>query len=156
MVMHPARILSLLLLAGAAFADVSPRTGPHRIEPARVKLAATLEDHDAGVKSFAVSRDSLLLATGDASGVILVRDLRRMRIVHRIKAKGGAVVSLDFSPDRKFLAAGTTGKDVFIWDLSSELEMVGLKGYAVTHLPVRFSPDGKTLAFRLEAGVVGL
>ena len=67
---------------------------------------------------------------------------------------GAIAQSVAFSPDEKFLAAGTfiapeTGDTVWLWDISQSVtqpKAISLKGHTNNVTSVAFSPDSKALA----------
>lgn len=56
------------------------------------------------------------------------------------------IYSLDFSPDHRCLAAGTTSPDVHIWDAATGDLVTALSGHTSRVTAVAFSPDGTLLA----------
>jgi WD40 repeat protein/tRNA A-37 threonylcarbamoyl transferase component Bud32 len=56
------------------------------------------------------------------------------------------VSSVAFSPDGKWLAAGSTDCTLRLWDTATAREIRTFKGHASTVWSVAFSPDGKQLA----------
>ena len=148
--------LGTLLLVSAAAPDANaPRI---YLDPTRLTHFSTLEGHASDVLSLAVSRDSQRLATGDKDGNVKVWDLRTRQCVRTIPAHtgGGRVVSLDFSPARRILVSGSTDGTARIWDLGTGQRIATIRGWSVTHMPVRFSPDGRKLLYRKGKGVVGI
>ena len=94
------------------------------------------------------SLDLRVIRSGNGS-TITIWDVARGRepaVKHRVKAIIEIVWALAFSPDGQILAAGTSSKEVRLWDLPAGAERPPLRGHRRTVHGVAFSPDGKTLA----------
>jgi WD40 repeat protein/energy-coupling factor transporter ATP-binding protein EcfA2 len=89
--------------------------------------------------------DQNILASGSADGSIIVWDLATGKMIHRIKAHDGEVLSIAFSPDGRFLASGGTDSSVKLWNTANEQSVFEGK-HRNWVLGVAFSPDGKYLA----------
>jgi serine/threonine protein kinase/WD40 repeat protein len=95
------------------------------------------------------SPDSRLLAVNDseyandAISTLLLKDMTGP--IERRVAHCGAMC-LAFSPDGRFLAAGTHPPGVNLVDVAAGTVVAKLKGHLAPALAVAFSPDGKTLA----------
>ena len=63
-----------------------------------------------------------------------------------LRGHNGAIVSIAFSPDAKFLASGSADKTVKVWDLLKSKEHATFAGHVKGVACVSFSPDGKKLA----------
>ncbi len=105
-----------------------------------------LPEHANQVRAVAWSGDSQLLATGDAAGVVQVRDVAADKAVGRMEAHALAVTSLAFEKTgRAIISAGADGR-LRVWDATTGRpagEVVG------SYAPVRcvaVSPDGKHVA----------
>jgi WD40 repeat protein len=78
-----------------------------------------------------------------AAGVCLARAAEETTT---FKGYSGAILSLQFSPDGKTLASGSTDETVRLWDTATGKERATLKGHRGWVNGVAFSPDGKVLA----------
>ncbi len=57
-----------------------------------------------------------------------------------------SILSVAFSPDGKFLAAGDTNGTIHLWQISNAQKLLTCKGHRSWVTSVAFSPDGKILA----------
>jgi len=106
------------------------------------------------VLSIALSKDGRLLATGDGSNCIEIRDAGSFELRSRLVSHLDDVIQLEFSPDGRRLASGDRSGAVKLWDVAGGDELLDLEG--LTH-PIdflRFSRNGQTLvsATRTEPG----
>jgi WD40 repeat protein len=101
--------------------------------------------------ALAISPDGLLLAAGDADGIIHLIDTTTGAETGQLV--GGAVTSLVFSPDGTLLASSNVSNRVVLWELS-ELRSLNTfaSGALVEHLA--FSPDNVLLAGSIGNQVV--
>lgn len=58
----------------------------------------------------------------------------------------GAIYSLAFSPDGRYLASSGVDKRILVWDLAEGTLLTELKGHTDTVYSMRFSRDGNMLA----------
>lgn len=116
-----------------------------------------------GVRSLAVHSDGVTLATsGDG---VRLWDLKTGKSIAALNVPangpGGHVESVAFSPDGKFLAAGTFNSKVFVWDAKTRnhTATLGTAGGDNVFEPISaiaFSPNGKRLASVPVKPVVGI
>jgi WD40 repeat protein len=57
----------------------------------------------------------------------------------------GGVLSIAFSPDGEFLAAGDSNGDIHLWRVESHQQIFVFRGHTNWVVSLMFSPDGKTL-----------
>jgi tetratricopeptide (TPR) repeat protein len=86
-----------------------------------------------------------LIATGTADRAhVRVWDARRNRLLREVALPIGSIAV--FSPDGRWLATGTDGEDVQLWDVETWAE--GHRFPADRNSPAAFSPNGKLIAVR--------
>jgi WD40 repeat protein len=87
------------------------------------------------------------IAAGFQDGNIMVFDVETGKDVCTLTGHEGAVPSVAFSPDGKFLASGSNDETVRIWDVATARKaMAPLIGHSKSVNSVAFSPDGKFVA----------
>jgi WD40 repeat protein len=86
-----------------------------------------------------------LLAFRDANKVIVVWDVAKHRLLHRLTSNWGRVTALVFCPDGRTLASGE-GERVVLWDLVTGERLASLQGHSATVSALAFAPDGRILA----------
>ena len=107
--------------------------------------------------AIAFSPDGERLVSG-AGYEVQLWDLATQTDVRLESAAGLWTLSVAFSPDGTWVAAGADNSTVELWDVATGQSVAVLKGQGVPYgvRPVRsvaFSPDGTLLAFGLELGV---
>ena len=108
------------------------------------KLVAADFKTGGPVDAVAYSPDGKLVASGDRSGKVTVRDVQTGAV--RFEAPHGHyVLAVAFSPDGKQIATGSSDKTIQILDAANGKVLHTLKGHTDGILSVRFSPDGKQL-----------
>lgn len=150
------RSWTLFVLAARVPADATLVGRVARLEPARLRHIASIDGRGAPLGAFALLAGARLLATGGSDGAVKVWTLCAPRPVAELRGHCGKVVSLSFTADGRLLASGSIDKSVKIWDAARELERETVSAFGITHVPVRFSPDGKRLAWRLLRNGVGI
>ncbi|MEE8391533.1 MAG: WD40 repeat domain-containing protein [Anaerolineae bacterium] len=93
----------------------------------------------------AFSFDGRALAWGSEDGTIQVRSVARSQKLHQLQDHAGAVHSVAFSPDGRYLASASANA-VALWDTASGRELRQLRGHTDVVQSVAFSPDGRLLA----------
>ncbi len=108
------------------------------------------------MRASAWSPDMRYLAMGGDDRVVLLFNVSDWSLSRVLYGHRASVLTLDFSPDGKYLASGS-GTDkvemnnandenaVFIWDIESSSVFRELRGHRDGVLEVRWSPDGRRL-----------
>ncbi|MGH3915236.1 MAG: TIR domain-containing protein [Pseudonocardiaceae bacterium] len=123
------------------------------------RYTATLTDHTAPVTAVAFTSDGRTLATGDATGALLLWDLADpLRPSRPLRGHQSAVSSLAFSFDGRTLVTAGFDRTVVLWEVSDPAHprQLGapLTGHTDTVSSVAFAPDGRILATTSHDGSV--
>ncbi len=140
---------ALFALAACGSSELSPATTGPRLE---ASLAATWPAGGPARQS-AFSRDGSLLATSDASGLILVRDTRDWKVLKQLKHPGGAT-SVSFGPAGDHLYSAGYDGIVRDWDLGRGALARTFAGAHGTLWTLDVSPDGGRIAAAGEDAIV--
>jgi hypothetical protein len=134
--------------------------------PTAPESFCVLSDHSSFVYTVAFSPDSKLLASGSCvssgspemceAGEIRLWEVSTGRLVNVLLSGRFWVLGLAFSPDGRFLAAGSSDYAVYLWDVSTGNLLQTLGGHGAPVWAVAFSPDGQLLASASTDGTVRL
>ncbi|KAG1762206.1 hypothetical protein EDD22DRAFT_970166 [Suillus occidentalis] len=108
-------------------------------------------DCEGNVCAVAVSRNGRWTATGGDSGQLQVCEVET-GIVKTFKGHSHRIAGIDISADSKLLASGSSDFTTRIWNLDTG-KLVAGPFKSIGHMDaVRFSPDSKKLAVKLDRG----
>ncbi len=94
--------------------------------------------------SLAFSPDSKILASGSEHDIGLW-SMDKMAWVNTLASETCDILSMDFSPDGKLLAASNGGATIELWNMSTMEYVAVLEGHKREVIQIDFSPDGKLL-----------
>jgi WD40 repeat protein len=110
--------------------------------------------HTAPVMGLAVSADGTRVASGDASGVIILWDMSTGKEIRRMESPGDWVSGLSFTPDGSALLSalgkpsiggtGATSTLMVMWDPQTGQKVREFVGHTNVVSSVAVSPDGRT------------
>jgi serine/threonine protein kinase len=109
------------------------------------RLAHRIDDHEGAVTALALSDDGSLLATADEDGIVHVRDAMTREAVSSSKLTSESIGAIDFSPDRRLIAACAEDLTIRLWDRDRG-EIQTLRGSSGAFGAVAFDADGQHLA----------
>jgi WD40 repeat protein len=101
--------------------------------------------------ALAFSPDGRTLASGEASGSIILWDVDRSAENRELEGHLDGITGLAFSPDGLRLASGGDDALVKLWDTTDGREVLSLKAAGPVEA-VDFSPDGRYLAATTDGG----
>ena len=126
-------------------------------EPGGREIEALLAAMEAGQALQELVRDKRPLKDYPATSPLfaLQQILDRIREVTQFPTHQGTVLSISFSPNRKYLATASTDGTAMLWDLSGNL-LAHFKGHQGWVNKVSFSPNGQYLATASDDGTAKL
>lgn len=92
----------------------------------------------------------------ESPGVVSIWDAASGTKIGDYAAQRGIIISLAFSPDGRFIASSTIGKDYTfsVWEVSTRKTLKVVSGHQSVVHRLRFSPDGRHLASADTAGTL--
>ena len=116
-----------------------------------------LADHQARVATLACSGDGRWLASGDASGRLIIRDASDFSIRADVQAAHLRVLrTLAFSPDSQTLATGGDDGLIHLWDPATGTRAQTIAGHENSVFSLAYRPDGRVIASGDTAGTIVL
>lgn len=112
------------------------------------QLVQTFEWLSSFVTTLAFAPDRRLLASGNEHWQVALWDVAGRKEIRTLAGQGPIAV-LSFSPDGRWLAAGSNGDGpapLKLWNMASGQEEVTLRGQTKGLTALAFSPDGRWLA----------
>ena len=146
-------VLALLVLAGCSFGQASPPTAPAPIDtpvPAPVRTAVPTASPTAPPAPTSVP------SATPAPQAISAENASILRAVRTFSGHSEDVLSLDLSPDGRWLATGSADDSVRLWEVATGRSVAVLQGHTDDVRSVAFSPLGDRLASASEDGTVRL
>ncbi len=110
------------------------------------RVSRTLEGHDRGVTSVALSHSGRLVASGGFDHTVRVSDALTGELLYVLDGLNGVVTDLAFSPDDVLLATAGEEGALSLWDAATGAESVRLDGFRGRVQAVAFSSDGRLVA----------
>jgi len=94
-----------------------------------------LNGHQSAVTFLCLRGEDNLLASGSASGSIILWDIEQGKPASRLKGHSGQITHLEFSPNGKHLASASHDGTIRIWNIDNEsleqtIEVPGVSPYA--------------------------
>jgi WD40 repeat protein len=90
----------------------------------------SLEGHQGGVTSVAVSPDGKRLVSGSWDETVKIRDLATRRVILSLEEHAGTVYGVVFSPDRQRLAGACLDQTVRVWEAETGQPLFTLAGHS--------------------------
>lgn len=121
----------------------------------------TLKGHNSSVYSVTFSPDSKLLASASHDGTAKIWNINSGESIQTVEPRGFRriwkdrvitdpysvpITAVAFSADGKYLATGSSGRIINLWDVSTGKSIRTMQGHTMTVTDLKFSPDGKYLA----------
>ncbi len=114
------------------------------------EMVRTLRGHSGAVNSVTYSADGSLAASAGSDNRIVIWDMATGGAI-KIMTEASNVASVAFSPNDRFVAAGTQLGDVSVWDIESgeRLRTLGTDDNSASHTQtvnsIAYSPDGQQI-----------
>ena len=121
-------------------------------------LLYAVDDSDAPVTALAYSRDGSLLASGSASGEVVIRAAESGAAIHRLQGHQAAVTALAFSPGGDRLYSAGADPVLVAWDSESGAERAAYppdEDAALAIGELRVTADGGRIIAWADAGGIG-
>jgi WD40 repeat protein len=94
-------------------------------------------------------------ASSSDDSTVVVWEAANNQELYTVRNHRKRVLGLAFSPDGKLLATGSDDFTVRLFDVATKKQLAFLEGFGPIGM-CAFAPDGKTVAFSTEQGIVGV
>ena len=141
---------------GRTFATMQRRSTPVQLRQVSDGALLRTIDHGYYVDGAVFSPDGLILATWADDRIFLWRILDgalQSTLESDVLGNRDSIVSVAFSPDGQYLAAGTLDNAVRLWQVADGSLLATLKGHSGSVWQVVFSPDSRYLVSSSRDGV---
>jgi len=136
---------------GSVVAAAAKSQGAVILDRDRPAIRSVLLTHESAA-NVSVDPPGRLIATGTTDRAhVRVWDAVRNRLLREVSLPIGSIAV--FSPDGRWLATGTDGENVQLWDVKTWGQ--GHRFPADRNSPVAFSPDGQLIAVRSRGDFLG-
>jgi WD40 repeat protein len=111
------------------------------------QLGSVLRGSESSLQSIAFDHSGTRLAAGGSDGMVRLWDVRtHSEIGHALRA-GGAVYTVEFTPNDADIAAGGNGRAIRLWDSHTEAPLhPGVIAQDAAVFSLAYSPNGRLLA----------
>jgi len=93
---------------------------------------------------------------GTTDGIVRLWDLTSGQELQTLSAEGEEIVSLDFSPNGKFLATGSDNGTVRIWDIDTGMELASMLAHYSWVNAIEFNPGSDMVVSGDQNGALNL
>jgi WD40 repeat protein/DNA-binding SARP family transcriptional activator/energy-coupling factor transporter ATP-binding protein EcfA2 len=108
---------------------------------------------DRSRTSIRISHDGRALIANDGADVVIV-DTETMDVATRLRGHTHQIVTLEFSPDDRLVAASALDGSTLVWDRDSGALLERLEGVRLPAESLAFSPDSRTLYAAVEGSIL--
>ena len=151
---HPFQVFNVLYSSdGRTLISAGRDTVIRLWNPKTGDSLGVLTGHRDTAGSIALHPAGKWIASAGHDSEILIWDLETRSIVHRVRASGQPVLSIDFSADGHLFAAGTGARDIRIWRVPGWDAVKTIELLDDPHC-VTFLPDARTLVACDSAGTI--
>ncbi|HEY5248197.1 MAG TPA: caspase family protein, partial [Dermatophilaceae bacterium] len=114
-------------------------------EPTSQELVRTLSNHNANVRSVAVTPNGKQIVSGSWDGTVRVSDLASGRLIRTLSDPPDLVFAVAVTPDGRQIVSGGFANILKVWDLASGKLTRTLQGHREALHAVAISPGGKQI-----------
>ncbi len=109
----------------------------------------TINGHTRNVRALAFSADGTTIASTSGSGIALwdVKSRQHLQTLQgNQQSVKSSIASLAFSPDNRTVASADGNGNIYLWDYTTPIHVITLKGHTDGISSITFSSDGSRLA----------